>query len=163
MFKRLLAYFVLLAVIFTACSPKLIYVPIEGSTNVRDSVVISYRDSIKIIPVEKIVDVVRTYDTLKMETSVAKAQAFVDTTTHTLKGSLENKKEIEYKYIYKTRIEYRDSIVYEPKPYPVEKEVKYVPKIFWYSLVFSLIVLLVFGVKIYLKIKSGGIQFPKFN
>ena len=144
----------LLAVFFTACSPKIIYVPIEGNTNVRDSVVISYRDSIKIIPVEKIVDVVPTYDTLKMETSVAKAQAFVDTTTHTLKGSLQNKKEIEYKYIYKDRIEYRDSIVYEPKPYPVEKEVKYIPKLYKYSLRFSILVLIVFSLFVYLKFKG---------
>lgn len=150
---RKLVNIFLFAVIFTACSPKIIYVPIEGSTNVRDSVVISYRDSIKIIPVEKIVDVVPTYDTLKMETSVAKAQAFVDTTTHTLKGSLENKKEIEYKYIYKDRIEYRDSIVYEPKPYPVEKEVKYVPKVYKYSLIFTILSILILILWILKKLK----------
>lgn len=154
MYRRLLVYFLLLAVVFTACSPKIIYVPIEGSTNVRDSLVISYRDSIKIIPVEKIVDVVPTYDTLKMETSVAKAKAFVDTTTHTLKGSLENKKEIEYKYIFKDRIEYRDSIVYEPKPYPVEKEVKYVPAVYKYSLAFTIIVILILALWMLIKFKG---------
>lgn len=127
--------------------------PSENNVSVRDSVVISYRDSIKIIPVEKIVDVVPTYDTLRMETSVAKAQAFVDTTTHTLKGSLENKKEIEYKYIFKDRIEYRDSIVYEPKPYPVEKEVKYVPKVYKYSLRFTILSILILILWILKKLK----------
>ena len=84
----------------------------------KDSTIL--KDSTVVIPVERIVDVVPVYDSLKMETSMAKASAWVDTTTHTLKGNLENKQGIQYKYIYKDRIEYRDSLVYKEVPVEVE-------------------------------------------
>lgn len=105
------------------------YVPIETQVNVRDSVAISYRDSVVIIPTERIVDIVRQYDTLYLESSAAKSTAYIDTSTHTLKGTLENKQEIQYKYVYRDRIKYRDSIQIKEVPYPVEVEkvVKVVP------------------------------------
>lgn len=137
------------------------YLPAENNTTVRDSVAISYRDSINWIPKEKIVDVVPTYDSLKMETSLAKAIAYVDTTTHTLKGSLENKEGVKTKYVSKTKTAQRDSIQIKKIPYPVEKPVKYIPKFFWGTFVFSLIAVLVYIVKIYLKIKTGAIKLPK--
>lgn len=73
----------------------------------KDSTVTVFRDSVLFIPVERVVDVVLPYDTLKMETSLASSTAYVDTATHTLKGTLENKKgvekhhKIEYRYIEK--------------------------------------------------------------
>ena len=73
----------------------------------KDSTVTVFRDSVLFIPVERVVDVVQPYDTLKMETSLASSTAYVDTATHTLKGTLENKKgvekhhKLEYKYIEK--------------------------------------------------------------
>ena len=132
---------------------------------VKDSTVIHHKDSIQVIPIEKIVDIVPVYDSLKLETSLAEAVAFVDTATHTLRGKIENKKGAQFKYIEKTVYkEHRDTCYLEkPVPYEVVKKERYIPKIFWYSLVFSVIVLLLFGVKIYLKIKSGSIQLPKFN
>lgn len=133
------------------------YLPAENNTTVRDSVAITFRDSINWIPKEKIVDVIPSYDTLKMETSLAKAEAYVDTTTHTLKGSLENKEGVKTKYVYKDRIQYRDSIQIKEVPYPVEKPVKYIPKLYKWSMVFSIIVILLIAAWIYFKIRHKPI------
>lgn len=117
----------------------------------KDSV--RYIDSVRVIPVERIVDIVPEYDTLFLETSIAKAEAYVDTTTHTLKGSIENKKEEQIRYV--ERIEYRERTdtlyVSLPEPYPVE--VYKTPKWAWYTLGFSILMLLLIGFKIYLKIR----------
>lgn len=120
----------------------------EVKTILKDSVVI--RDSIVIIPIECIVDVVPQYDTLHLQTSLAKSKAWIDTTTHTLKGEIKNKEQaqnknrVEIKYIHRT-----DSVFIE-KPIPYPDPVPYVPKIYKWSLGFSIIVLLVvFGVIIW--------------
>ena len=87
---------------------------------------IRYFDSTVIIPVERYVDVVRSYDTLELETSQAKARAWVDSIF--LRGMIENKKVINYKYIdrwntitndsivYKDKIDYVETIKYKPNP-----------------------------------------------
>ena len=101
------------------------------------------------LPVERIVDAVAVYDTLELETSLAKARAYVDTTSHTLKGSIENKKTANLKIEYRDRFIYRDSIYTKevPVPYEVEKEVVKYPVLFWVLLVFAITVL--------------GMKFPK--
>lgn len=98
-------------------------IPVETQYNIVDSIQIHQVDSVVYIPKEVIKDVVPQYDTLVMESSAAKSVSYVDTTTHTLKGKLENKKGIEYKYIYKDRVEYRDSTVIKEVPVEVLKEV----------------------------------------
>ena len=124
----------------------------------RDSTVTVFRDSVLFIPVERVVDVVQPYDTLKMETSLASSTAYVDTATHTLKGTLENKKgvekhhKLEYKYIEK-----RDT-TFIKVPVEVVKEKKVVPKWCWWLLVFVVLELVVFAVKIYLKISKVDIR-----
>ena len=112
----------------------------------KDSTVINTIDSIRFIPKEVIKDVVADYDTLKLETSLAKATAFVDTTNHILKGSIENKKEIEQKikYVYKDRIIRDTTYIKEPAPYEVEKKVKYIPTIFKYAMGWAIISLILF-------------------
>lgn len=126
---------------------------IERVVNVyRDSLRI--KDSIRVIPVERIVDIVPEYDTLKMETSLAASTSWVDTVTHTLKGKLENKKEAETKYI--ERIEYIEKIdtvyIQIPDPYPVE--VEKTPKWAYYTLGICLILLVWLIAKIVLKFKK---------
>lgn len=114
----------------------------EVKTIIRDSVVI--RDSIRIIPVERVKEIVPSYDTLNMETSIAKSSSWVDTTTHTLQGVIENKKQIttQTKVIEKI-VERVDTVkIYEPQPYEVIKEVKYIPKVYKYSMRFSIVALL---------------------
>lgn len=121
----------------------------------KDSTILKIVDSIRIIPVEKVIDIVHTYDTLKLETSLAQAEAFVDTTTHTLKGKIENKKGVEKCVkIVEKYVEKCDTIyVKVPVTVEVEKPVKHIPKFFWGTLVYAVLATLLFAVKIYLKLR----------
>lgn len=97
-------------------------VVVKDSVNVvnvfRDSVII--RDSTVLIPVEKVVDLVRSYDTLRMETSLARSTAYIDTTTHSLKGSLENKSKVQYIEREVHIIHETHDTLYKEKPVPYE-------------------------------------------
>ena len=124
---------------------------------IRDS--IRYIDSLVPIPipVERIVDVVPVYDTLKLETSVAKAQAYVDTTTHTIKGCIENKKDsIKTVIKFKDRkvVEYRDSVVVKTVPVEVKVEKKVVPSWCWWLLGINILILILIGIRLYLKFSA---------
>lgn len=111
---------IILLAILTGCAT-IRPVPVETIIQYekRDSVVLTEKEVI--IPIERVVDVVQPYDTLKMETSMATARAWLDTTTHTLKGNLTNKTGVQYKYIYRDKIEYRDCLVTKEVPVEVEK------------------------------------------
>ena len=91
-------------------------IPVESKTEVRivDSVVL--KDSVVIIPTERIVDIVPWYDTLMMSTSISESKAWVDTANHTIKGELRNKqgKLVEIKYV--DRVVKSDSIVEKEVP-----------------------------------------------
>ena len=124
---------------------------------IRDS--IRYIDSLVPvpIPVEHIVDVVPVYDTLRFETSVAKAQAYVDTTTHTIKGKLENKKDsirTIIKYKEHKVVEYRDSTVVQIVPVEVKVEKKVVPSWCWWMLGINILILILIGIRLYLKFST---------
>lgn len=121
---------------------------------VKDSLI--YRDSIVYIPQERIVEIVPQLDTLFMEIETAESKAYLDTTNMLLKGELKSKKKEVVKY--QTIIEYRDrtDTVYikEPQPYEVIKKEKYIPSIFWWSLIGNIIVILYIVFRIYLKFKG---------
>lgn len=119
----------------------------------KDSIII--KDSIRIIPVERIKDIVPEYDTLFLETSLAKSSTWIDTTTNSLKGFMENKKQFQQtERVIEKYIERTDTIkIVKPEPYPVPEP--YVPDIYKYSLIFSIIVILLIFGKIYSKIKGG--------
>ena len=86
------------------------------------------------MPVETIKEVVPPMDSLKMETSVAEAKAWIDTSTNTLKGEMKNKKTelSQPKIVYKEKTVYRDSLITKEiqVPVEVEKKVPFVP-FFW--------------------------------
>ena len=121
----------------------------------KDSTILKIVDSVRYIPVERYVDIVRSYDTLKLETSLASSTAFVDTNTHTLKGKIENKKGVEKCVkIVEKYVEKCDTIyVKVPVTVEVVKEKKVVPKWCWYLLEFVVLVILVYAVKFYLKLR----------
>lgn len=145
---------ILILLFFVGCAttkPNIITPKEEIKITLRDSVVI--KDSVVITPIERIVDIVPKYDTLHLQTSLAKSKAWVDTTTHSLRGEIVNKQQnqqrehIEIRYIEKI-----DTIkIVEPLPYPEPEP--YVPKIYKYSMGFSIIVIVVLGLLIFLKIK----------
>lgn len=126
---------------FVGCSTTR-YVPVKETekevVNYKDSVQI--RDSIVVIPVERIVDVVPAYDTLRMETTQARAKAYVDTALHLLRGSIENKDKAKTEVREVIRFVERTDTLYikQPVPYEVEKRVRYVPAIYKLSLIFMI-------------------------
>ena len=123
-------------------------------TNYKDSIRI--RDSIVVIPIERIVDVVPTYDTLKMETTQARAKAYVDTTLHLLRGSIENKDKAKTEVREVIRFVERTDTIYveKPVPYEVEKRVRYVPAFFKFTALFFVGVILLIIIRIVLKYKG---------
>ena len=130
--KKILSL-VLISFVFGACSPKIVYVPTNTDTHIeyRDSVIYKV-DTLKIpVPIETVKEVVPPMDTLKMETSVAEARAWVDSTAKTLKGEMKNKKTelSQPQVVYKEKTVYRDSLITKeiPVPVEVEKKVPFVP------------------------------------
>lgn len=149
--------FILFLLSFVGCSTTR-YVPVKETekevVNYKDSIRI--RDSIVVIPVERIVDIVPQYDTLKLETTQAKAKAYVDTTLHLLRGEIENKGETktEIREVVKF-VEKTDTIYIEkPVPYEVEKRVRYVPSFFKFTALFFVGVILLIIIRIVLKFKG---------
>ena len=149
--------FIILILTFMGCSTTR-YATVSGvekeATNYKDSIRI--KDSIVIIPIERIVDIVPQYDTLKMETTQARAKAYVDTTFHLLRGSIENKNKAktEVREVVKF-VEKIDTLyIKEPVPYEVEKQVRYVPAFFKFTALFFVGVILLIIIRIVLKYKG---------
>lgn len=139
----LFAFFILLLVLLICCgckSPK--HINTETVVRYIDSTVVTYRDSlIEVeVPKERIVDVVALPDTLNMETSLATAKCWVDTTTspNMLRGELENKPDGTLtKTIYlpsKEHIVYKDSIQTKEVPVYIDKVKTKTPKFIWWLL-----------------------------
>ena len=143
--KRILFLILLL---FVSCST-IKYVPIKGEDIYHTEYIT--KDSIVYTPVEVIKEVAPELDTLYMETSVAKAKAYLDTNLNTLKGEMKNKKEI----IYRDKIVYRDSIVIQKQeiPVPVEVEKKVIPKWVYYSLGLNILATIVFAIRLYFRFR----------
>ena len=126
------------------------YVPVKEIEHVRDTVILK-ADTVRMtIPVEKIVEVVPAMDTLRMETSVAKAMAYADTATGTLKGKIENKP-----YEQKKEIQHTEKIRTVEKKVEVPVEVvkwkNRIPVWTWYSLGLNLLFLFVLFLRIKIK------------
>lgn len=122
--NRLLVYFGLLALLFSACSPKIITLPGKTEYIVKDSLITKI-DTLKIpIPVESHSTIAA--DSSHLETSLAISDAWVDSTG--LRHTLKNKKTTISAPVTSTEhVIYRDSIVFKPYPVEVEKEVIKIP------------------------------------
>ena len=148
--------FIIFLLTFVNCSTTR-YVPVKETekevVNFKDSIQI--RDSIVVIPVERIVDVVPTYDTLRMETSQARAKAYVDTALHLLRGSIENKDKSKTEVREVVRFVERTDTIYveKPVPYEVEKRVRYVPAIYKLSFIFMIAAIVLTVLRLILRYK----------
>ena len=148
--------FILFLLSFVGCSTTR-YVPVKETekevVNYKDSIRI--RDSIVVIPVERIVDVVPAYDTLKLETTQARAKAYVDTALHLLRGSIENKDKAKTEVREVIRFVERTDTIYieKPVPYEVEKKVRYVPDIYKLSLIFTIAAIALTIIRLILRYK----------
>lgn len=113
------------------------YIPVKSTETVRDTVILK-PDTVRVeVPRERVVEVVPQLDTLNMETSVASAQAYMDTLTRTLKGSITNKP-VELKK--ETQAIEKVKTVERKVEVPVEVvETKYrIPRWAWISLMVNL-------------------------
>lgn len=123
------------------------YITVKEKEYIKDTVVIK-ADTVRInVPVEVQVDVVPKLDTLKMETSVAEAEAYLDTLTQTLKGQIKNKKtnlEKEIQTVEKIKFVERKVEV----PVPVEVVKTKVPRWAWVLLVCNISLLIGFLIKL---------------
>ena len=130
------------------------------TTIIKDSLVVR-TDTVKVeIPVERYVDVVPAYDTLHLETTLAKSEAFVDTLTHTLKGKLEHKPgalTTDVKYVERVRVEYRDSLVTKEIPVEVEVVKTVTPRWAWYLVLMNVLTVIALFILSYLKFKKKTI------
>lgn len=128
------------------------YITVKEKEYIKDTVVVK-ADTVKVnIPVEVKVEVVPQLDTLKMETSVAEAEAYLDTLTQTLKGTLKNKKtelKKEIQVVEKTK--YVEHKVEVPVPYEVVK--KKTPLWAWIMLSINAGLIVGFLLILFLKIK----------
>lgn len=146
--------FITIILLTTACATQksvVVQSKEEVKTILRDSLII--RDSVVITPIERIVDIVPQYDTLHLQTSLAKSKAWVDTTTHSLRGEITNKEQTQNKNRIEVRYVNRIDSVFIEKPIPYPNPVPYVPKAYQYSMGFSIIVLLVIFGTIIWKLK----------
>ena len=150
--KQILPILLLIFCLFGCRTPQVL--PIETITEVhyKDSTILHIKDSIRIIPIERYIDIVAPPDTLHLETSLASATAYYDSTFNALRGEIQNKKGIEerYKIIYKNKIVYRDSLITKEVPVEVEVPVKtHYPyeKYLWIISILSILYL----IRLYLK------------
>ena len=137
---------ILVAIMLSACgTPK--YITVKETEYIKDTVKIK-ADTVRVeVPKEVVVNVVPELDTLKMETSVAEAEAYLDTLTNTLKGTLKNKKtelKKEIQTIEKTKFVERKVEV--PVPYEVVKTK--VPRWAWVLLAFNVSILIGFLIRL---------------
>lgn len=119
--KTKLIFLTWVAILACSCAtPK--YITVKEKEYIKDTVLIK-ADTVKVdIPVEVKVNVVPELDTLKMETSVAEAEAYLDTLTQTLKGTLKNKKtELKKEIQTVEKIKFVEHKVEVPVPYEVVK------------------------------------------
>lgn len=134
----------------TACSPKIITVP------VRDSTVLSERERVTFVPVEvplpKETAQRETLDTLShLETSVAESDAVI--CGGILRHTLTNKRQpVKADVPQKERIvtEYREREV----PVPVEVPKPYVPKWVWWAVGWAAVCTVWFTAKLFLRIRG---------
>lgn len=130
------------------------YVPIDTNTQVivRDSI-IHVRDTVRVEVPKEIVREIVPQDTVSvLKTSLAESTAKVENgkLNHELRQQGTVKVRIDTCYI--TKIE--EKITYQEVPVEVIKEVKHIPNWVTYSLMFNIGVILLFGLRIFLKIKK---------
>ena len=116
------------------------YIPIETKVIERDTLI--KIDSIIIeLPFEVKNNNVPYNKKSILETSLAKSEAYLDSTTNELKHSLENKPQA--KLDPDTVFKFKIKEVYKEIPVEVIKEVPYIPNIYKYSMIFSILIIVI--------------------
>lgn len=133
--------------IVCSCGP-VRYIPVNNNEtiNIRDSVVLRDSTILTYINKERIVNIVPELDTLVMNTKYAKSVSYLDTTTNTLKGTLEqlDSVPVKTKIVFKDRIITQEKIVEKEIPVEVVREKKVTPKWIWWSLGLNFLIFVIF-------------------
>ena len=150
----IMAIFLLTALLSVGCAAnkKVTYIPTQTIEKIeyRDTT-IHVRDTIYVeIPKERVVEVVPQLDTLKMETTVATATAYLDTNSRQLRGEIKNKNtklpaKIDTVFIVRTRNHYLEKPIIKE----VETPVPYIPKFAWVCIVYTcttVLLLIILGI-----------------
>ena len=131
-------------------------IPVENKYEIvkKDSIIYTVKDSVNIIPIEKIVNKTLPDQKSSLETSLAKSEAYTDSLGF-LHHTLENKKQFT-QHIHKEekeKIKTDSGYVEKPVPYEVVVEKPYIPKFYKFTLYWFIatVILLILG--IYLKFK----------
>ena len=145
--------FILLFIV-CSCGP-VKYIPIakNETINIRDSVVLRDSTVITYLQKEKIKEIVPELDTLVMNTKYAKSISYLDTTTNTLQGTLEqlDSVPVKTKIVFKDRIITQEKIVKKEIPVEVVREKKVTPKWIWWSLGLNFLIFVIFLLRLKLK------------
>lgn len=130
-------------------------IPVNNVTKIeyRDTTIF-IRDTVTLtIPTEVIKEVV-PQDTISiLSTSVAVSEARVE--KGRLHHKLEQKGAIKAPIDTSVNIQYIDRYIYKEVPIRVEVEKRFIPQWCWWSLMFNVITLMFFVLKIYFKFKNG--------
>ena len=117
------------------------------------------------VTVEVPVEVTMTYsglrDTLKMETSIAIAEAYIDENEMKLVGSIENKSaQIKKVVPLKSKTITRDSLIFQTKEIPVPYEVvkTKIPRWCWWLLLINIAVIVIVILKFLINFKAAKIE-----
>ena len=144
--KRIVLIFLLVFVV-CSCGP-VRYIPVEKNEtiNIRDSVILRDSTVITYLQKEKIKEVVPELDTLIMETTYVRSKSYLDTTTNTLQGTLEqlDSVPVKTKIVFKDRIITQEKIVEKEIPVEVVREKKVTPKWIWWSLGLNFLIFVIF-------------------
>lgn len=145
--------FILLFIV-CSCGP-VRYIPVNNNEtiNIRDSVVLRDSTVITYLQKEKIKEIVPELDTLVMNTKYAKSVSYLDTTTNTLQGTLEqlDSVPVKTKIVFKDRIITQEKIVEKEIPVEVVREKKITPKWIWWSLGLNFLIFVIFLFRLKLK------------
>ena len=145
--------FILLFIV-CSCGP-VRYIPVEKNetVNIRDSVVLRDSTVITYLQKEKIKEIVPELDTLVMNTKYAKSISYLDTTTNTLQGTLEqlDSVPVKTKIVFKDRIITQEKIVEKEIPVEVVREKKVTPQWIWWSLGLNFLIFVIFLLRLKLK------------
>lgn len=145
--------FILLFIV-CSCGP-VRYIPVNNkeTVNIRDSVVLRDSTVITYLQKEQIKEIVPELDTLIMESTYARSKSYLDTTTNTLQGTLEqlDSVPVKTKIVFKDRIITQEKIVEKEIPVEVVREKKVTPKWIWWSLGLNFLIFVIFVLRLKLK------------
>lgn len=132
--------FIVVALLLMGCSAnkEVVYVPTKTVIEYRDTTI--YLDKVieVPVPVERVVEIVPKLDTLKMSTTVAKAECWLDTTNNILRGRMENKPtNLKTKIDTCFIVSYVDSSTEKDVAVEVPVDVPYIPKFAWFCIIFT--------------------------